>query len=139
MFFKKIFRFFDVLEDKIRHSLSHWPILYALVGILGIVLTWRGVWHLADDFGLNSWLSILIGVIILLSTGLLVAVAIGDEVIISAFRGRRKITEIRIEEALTLVERVEEIKNLLDKIESRLGTIKKEEEKIAKDLKEKSD
>ncbi|MBU3901203.1 hypothetical protein KJ590_03445 [Patescibacteria group bacterium] len=134
----KLLKFFDLLEDKVRHWLSHWPILYALVGILGIVLTWRGVWHLADDFGLNSWLSILIGVIILLSTGLLVAIAIGDEVLISAWRGRRKITEIRIEETLTLAERVEEIKNLLDKIESRLGAIKKEEEKIEKGLEEKT-
>ncbi len=134
----KLLKFFDVLEDRIRHYLSHWPLLYAIVGIIGIVLTWRGIWHLADDFGLSSWLSVIIGVIILLSTGLLIAIAIGDEVLINAWRGRRKITEIRLEEALTLVERVEEIKNLLNRIEERLGAIKKEEEKIEKDLEEKT-
>ena len=132
MLFKKIFKFFDVLEDKIRYKLGHRPILYALVGLLGVVLTWRGIWRLADETGLSSWLSILLGVLILLSTGLLVAVAIGDEVIISAFRGRRKITEMRLEETLTLSEKVEEIRNLLDKIEKKLGMIKEEEKKIVK-------
>ncbi len=132
-----LLKFFDLLEDKIRHWLSHWPILYALIGILGIVLIWRGVWHIADNIGLNPWLSVIFGAIILLSSGLLVAITIGDEVLINAFRGRRKISEIRIEEALTLAERVEEIKKVLDRIESRLGTIKKEEEKIEKDIEEK--
>lgn len=134
----KLLKFFDLLEDKVRHWLSRWPILYALVGILGIVLIWRGVWRLADDASLNPWLSVIFGVIILLVSGLLVAIAIGDEVLISAWRGRRKITEIRLEETLTLVERVEEIKNLLNRIEERLGTIKKSEEKIEKGLEEKT-
>ena len=126
------------MEDKVRHNLSHWPIFYALVGLVGIVLTWRGIWHLADAVGLSSWLSVLIGVTILLSTGLLVAIAIGDEVIINAFRGRRKITEMRLEETLTLVERVDDIKGLLDKIEKKLGSIKKEEEKIEKEIEQKT-
>lgn len=132
----KIIKFFDILEDKIRHYLSHWPILYSFVGILGIVLTWRGVWHIADDFNLNPWLSLILGVVILLLAGLLVAVAIGDEVLISAFHGRRKITEIKLEEALTMAERVDEIKKLLDKIEGKLGSIKEEEKKIEKEIRE---
>lgn len=130
----KLLKFFDVLEDKVRHYLSHWPILYALVGLLGIVLTWRGIWHIADDLALSGWLSVILGVIILLSSGLLVAIAIGDEVLINAWRGRRKVTEVRLEEALTLAERVEEIKKLLDRIEGKLGAIKKEEEKIEKEI-----
>lgn len=134
----KLLKFFDLLEDKIRHYLSHWPILYAFVGILGIVLIWRGIWHIADGLGLNSWWSLFIGLVILMASGLLIAIAIGDEVLINAWRGRRKITEIRIEETLTLAERVEEIKKLLDRIEGRLGVIKKEEEKIEKDLEEKT-
>lgn len=136
MLFKKIFKFFDILEDKIRHKLSHWPVLYALVGILGVVLVWRGIWRLADSMGLASWLSVLIGIVLLLASGLLVAVAIGDEVIITAFRGRRKITEMRLEETLTLSEKVEEIKSLLDRIEKKLGRIKEEEKKIEKELNE---
>jgi len=126
----KILNFFDKLEDKIRHHLSHVPIIYALLGILGIVLTWRGIWHLADDLNVSAPLSIIVGILILLSTGLLIAIAIGDEVIINAFRGRKKITEVDIKEVVTLAEKVDEIKNLLDRIEKRLGAIKKEGEKI---------
>jgi len=135
----KLLKIFDLLEDKIRHWLSHWPILYAFVGILGIVLTWRGIWHIADGLGLNSWWSLFIGVAILMVSGLLIAIAIGDEVLINAWRGRRKITEISLGETLTLAERVEEIKSLLNKIEERLNAKKKEEEKIAKDLEKKID
>jgi len=127
---KNIFVFFDKLEDKIRHNLSHTPIIYALFGTLGIVLTWRGIWHIADDLAISGWLSALIGIIILLATGLLVAIAIGDEVLISAFRGRRKANEIGMEDALTLSERVDEIKKILDNIEKRMEIIKKEENKI---------
>ena len=77
-----------------------------------------------------AWLSVVIGLLILSSTGLLVAIAIGDEVLISAFRGRRKVNEIQLEEALTLSERVDEIKRTLEKIENWLGAIKKEEESL---------
>lgn len=130
----KLFRFFDLLEDKIRHNLGHWPVFYALVGIVGIVLTWRGVWHLADDLGLGAWPSILIGVTILLATGLLVALAIGDEVIINAFRGRRKVNELRLEDTLTLSERVDEIKKSLENIEKSLSYVAKEEKKIEQEI-----
>ena len=69
----KIIKFFDKLEDKVRARLSHYPILYALVGGVGIVLFWRGVWHVADDMGLGSWTSIIISLILLLMTGLFVS------------------------------------------------------------------
>ena len=134
MLFSKILKFFDKIEDKIRHWLSHWPVLYAIVGIVGIVLVWRGVWHLADSMNLNSWLSILIGTIVLLLSGLLVAIAIGDEVLISAWRGRRKVTEISLGETLTLAEKIDEINKMLVKIEERLGAVKEGEEKIEKNL-----
>lgn len=108
--------------------------LYAVIGIIGTVLIWRGVWHLADSIGLNFWLSIIFGVLLLLSTGLLVAIAIGDEVIITAFRGRKKINEMELEKTITLAEKVDEIKNLLTSIEKRLAEVKKEEQKIEKEI-----
>ncbi len=130
---KKFLRFFEILEDKIRHILSHWPIIYAIIGIIGISLAWRGVWHFADEINMSPLFSFILGVIVLLASGLLVAVAIGDEVIISSFRGRKKINEVRLEETLTMIEKIDDIKNLLDKIEKRLGAIKQEEEKIEKE------
>ena len=47
---KSIIKFFDKIEDKIRGKLSHYPIFYAFIGGVGIVIFWRGVWHTADFF-----------------------------------------------------------------------------------------
>lgn len=94
---KSIIRFFDKLEDHVRKSLSRSPIVYAFLGGIGVVLFWRGVWHTADMFFLempfDGPLSILLGSILLLITGLFVSVFIGDEVLISGLRGDKKLTE----------------------------------------------
>ena len=91
---KKIVHFFDKLEDKIRISLSHRPILYALIGGVGIVLFWKGVWETAEFFPLLEGPgSIILGVLVLLITGLLVSVFIGDSIILSGFNREKKLAE----------------------------------------------
>lgn len=87
-------RFFDKLEDKVRIRLSHYPILYSLVGAVGIVLVWKGVWESAEHFPiLYGPASILLGVAILLVTGLMVSFFIGDTIIISGFKREKKLVE----------------------------------------------
>jgi len=91
---KKIFSFFDRLEDFVRIELSHNPILYALVGAVGIILLWKGVWEVAELIpGLHGLGSIVMGVIILLVSGLLVSFFIGDSIIISGFKKEKKLVE----------------------------------------------
>ncbi len=91
---KEIWHFFDRLEDKVRISLSHRPILYALIGGTGIVLFWKGVWETAEFFSfLHGPGSIILGVVVLLLTGLLVSVFIGDSIIISGFNREKKLAE----------------------------------------------
>lgn len=91
---RKLVRFFDKLEDYVRSTLSHYPILYALIGAVGIVLVWKGVWETAETIpGLFGPASILLGVIILLSSGLLVSFFIGDSIIISGFKKEKKLVE----------------------------------------------
>lgn len=91
---KRAVSFFDTLEDKTRIALSHRPILYALIGGIGIVLFWKGVWETAELFPvLFGPVSMLLGVVILLLTGLLVSFFIGDSIILSGFKREKKLVE----------------------------------------------
>ena len=98
----KITHFFDKLEDKIRGRLSHFPIIYALIGGFSVVLFWRSVWHTADILMLKGGIlgfifyepfQIIITLIVLLATGLMVSIFIGDQIIISGVKHEKKVTE----------------------------------------------
>src|SRR3990167_6694358 len=91
---KKIVKFIDRLEDKIRGKLSHYPILYGFIGGIGIVLFWRGVWHTADDLNIGSVTSLVIAVTILLVTGVFVSAFIGNRLIISGLIGEKKLEHL---------------------------------------------
>ncbi len=94
---------------KIKAWLSHRPILYALIGGIGVVLFWRGVWHTVDylmlltqhsiahtsiDLTTNLWwdgpLSLVVGSFILLSTSAFVFSLIGNEIIISGLQAEKR-------------------------------------------------
>ncbi len=93
-----IFKFFDKLEDKIRKRLSRQPIIYALIGSIGIILIWRGIWLVADDLNIPGWLSALSGIAITMITGLFVSFFIGDRIIISGIKEEKRIDEKTEEE-----------------------------------------
>ena len=119
----KLFKIFDKLEDKIRANLSRRPRTYALIGSIGIVLLWRGVWMIADDFGLSGLASALLGIAVLLSIGLFVSFFVGSEIIISGIKAEKRIDEKTEEEikkesvSLKYIKSdLEEIKNKIDKI-----------------------
>ncbi|MEK9154934.1 MAG: hypothetical protein AAB596_02600 [Patescibacteria group bacterium] len=117
---KKIVKFFDKLEDKTRTALSRQPIIYALIGGIGVVLFWRGIWITADYFNLSGLTSIVISIVLLLITGLFVSFFIGDRVIISGLKQEKKIAE----------KTEAEVKGESDK----LGAIETEIKKIEKDI-----
>jgi hypothetical protein len=134
---KEIVRFFDKLEDKVRGKLSHYPILYALIGGVGVVLFWRGVWHTADDFNLGSIISAIIGVVVLLTTGVFVSSFIGNKIIISGLVGEKKLAkkeegEIEKEEGEIETEETQ-IKNL----QSTLTRLEKKLDHLDQDIEEK--
>lgn len=139
--YKYIIRFFDKLEDRVRGWFSRRPIWYAIVGGVGIVLFWRGVWHTADyvmEWALlrrlnNSalslengpwWdgpLSFVVGSVILLLVGIFVSSFIGNEIILSGLRGEKKLAEKTESEVKTeagaIAEIREEIKNISEKLD----------------------
>lgn len=118
-FYRNISNVCDEIEDVTRGKLSHHPIFYAFLGGVGVIIFWRGIWHTADYImelffavgdGVTStsisrlpwWdgpLSVLVGALLLLITGLFVTSFIGNEIIISGLKREKKIVE-KIEEEI---------------------------------------
>lgn len=118
-------KFFDKLEDVLRARLSHRPILYALIGGVGIVLFWKGVWEMAEYFpGLFGWPSAALGLLLILPTGLFVSFFIGDNIILSGYRNQKKLVERTEEEVMKDVDINEAMKAQLDRVEKELTEIK---------------
>ncbi|MEK7152300.1 MAG: hypothetical protein AAB523_00210 [Patescibacteria group bacterium] len=127
---KKIIHFFDKLEDKIRARLSRAPLLYALIGGVGLVLFWRGVWHTADSIAfLNGPVSVVVGTVILLMTGVFVSTFIGNKLIITGLSGAKKIDEKTREEVEEEESQIKDIQGVLKNIEHDLSDIKSEMER----------
>jgi hypothetical protein len=127
---RKIFHFFDKLEDKIRSRLSHSPVLYATIGGIGVVLFWRGVWHMADQINLDALLSMIIGSIILLLSGAFVSSFIGSRLIVTGMTGEKKLAEKTSEE-------IEREGSELKHIEEEIHDIKKDLSEIKTEIEEK--
>ncbi|MES2437212.1 MAG: hypothetical protein V4519_04360 [Patescibacteria group bacterium] len=120
---KKIVRYFDKLEDRIRGRLSRYPIIYTFIGGVGIVLFWRGVWVTTDQlslylpenlYWLNGVLSVAVSCLLLLMTGLFVSFFITDKIILSGLKQEKKLVE---REAAELREEADEIKHLSKRFE----------------------
>lgn len=136
MLIKKIVKFFDKLENKIRGKLSHYPIVYAFIGGIGTVLFWRGVWHIADDVSVSSVFSLIVGTILLLITGIFVSAFVGSKLIISGLIGEKRLAEkeeeeIKKEEEEILTEEMQlkNLQNTLNRLEKKLDHIDEDIEK----------
>ena len=89
-----IINYFDRLEDRIRHRLSRYPVLYAMIGGVGVVLFWRGVWDLADIIpGMSPLITIAVSLVIMLLTGTFVSFFIGEQIILSGLRKEKRLDE----------------------------------------------
>lgn len=133
--YKKIYAFFDGLEDTTRGHLSRHPIAYSIFGSIFLVLLWRGIWHTADlleseggllGFLFHPFISATWATWGLLAIGLFVSMFVGDMIIMSGLRKQKKVTEQTESEIL---EEEEEEETMLEHIEEHLTRI---EAKLAK-------
>lgn len=123
---KSILKFFDKLEDKIRLRLSKMPLFYALIGGIGVVLFWRGVWYAADELNISHISSIVIGSVILLLTGVFVSSFIGNSLIISGTSEEKKIVEKTKDEVETEETKIKKIQSTLERLEEKVDHIEKD-------------
>jgi hypothetical protein len=121
---KGLVRFFDKLEDRIRGRLSHRPILYAFIGGIGVVLFWKGVWEFFEVPALYGLPSALLGLLLMLPTGLFVSFFIGDSIILSGYKHQKKLTEKTEEEILKDTDVTVAIKQQLDRMEKDMAELK---------------
>lgn len=118
-------KFFDHLEDRVRNHLSHYPIVYAFIAGVGIILFWRGVWHTADLFAfMTGPVSTIIGVIILLMVGMFVSFFIGDSIIIAGIKREKKLAEKTEGEIETEKEELDEVRGMVREVEKEVEEIK---------------
>lgn len=116
---EKIYKFIYHIGTKFRQELSRFPIFYAFVGSVGVVLIWRGVWHIADDMKMSGLVSLVLGIFISIASGLFVSFFVGDKIIISGIKHEKRIDEKTEDE-------IKQEEDTLVKIEKELKEIKKE-------------
>ena len=120
--YNMIYKFFDKLEDKIRIKLTHYPIVYAFIGCVGIISIWRGVWVISDNWNISGFVSLFLGILLTLATGLFISFFIGDNIIISGINKEKRVdekTEEEIHKERTIITKIQkdikEIKDILEK------------------------
>jgi hypothetical protein len=96
---KRFINFFDHVEDRVRSSLSKYPILYGIIGGITVVVFWRSVWVTTDEIVsffperlhfLNGPVTFLLSTAILLATGLFVSFFVTDRVLLSGIKHEEK-------------------------------------------------
>ena len=112
----------------VRAHLSHYPLAYAIVAGIGIVSFWRGVWGTSDILNIAPPISLFIGLIVLLATGVLVTEFLGNRIIISGLSGEKKIEEKTIQEVRDEEMFLVNLKNKVDKIEKMVEDISDKED-----------
>lgn len=121
----KIFNWFDKLEDITRHRLSRRPILYAFIGGVGVVLFWRGIWHLADEFSfMTPIVSIIVSIIIMLLTGTFVSFFIGGKLLLSGLMQEKRMDEKTAKEIMDEETEIKKLGKTVYEIKSDLAEIK---------------
>ncbi len=124
---KAIFTFFDKLEDGVRARLSHYPVLYSFIGAIGIILLWKGVWEMAEEYPmLHGTGSAIVGVLILLATGLLVSFFIGDNIILSGYKREKKLAEKTEQEVRAEKTATETLSTKIDTLVKEVGELKEQ-------------
>lgn len=118
--YKKIHRYFDKLEDRVRGRLSKSPLIYSFIGAVATVSIWRGVWEVSDALNIPSWVSLVGGIVLAMITGLFVSFFIGDNIVISGLQQEKRTDEKTKEEIIKEEHELEEVRKDIREIKELL-------------------
>jgi hypothetical protein len=137
---KKIIKFFDKLEDRIRGRLSMRPIIYALIGGVCMVTFWRGIWHTGDilmakggilGFIFYEPITIIWTTIIMLLIGVFASFFVGESIVLSGLKHDKKVYEKTAEEVaeeegeiVDVTAHIEIIEKELTKLSEKVSRLK---------------
>jgi hypothetical protein len=137
---KKIIRFFDKLEDRIRGRLSLNPIIYAIIGGVCMVTFWRGIWHTADilmakggfwGFIFYEPITVIWTTIIMLLIGVFASFFIGESIVLSGLKHDKKVFEKTADEVadeegeiVDVTQHIEFIEKELAKLSAKVSKLK---------------
>ena len=136
-----VINYFQNFEIYNRNFLVKHKYLYALLGGTGIILFWKGVWYIADSIKMNGINyfgeslgeimmiifsdtgSLILGLILMLATGVFVSEFIDDEIIISGIKKEKQIIDKSAEEIIAEEKKEEKI---LEELKDHIINIEKE-------------
>ncbi len=134
IFFNKIEKKITKIQLKNRNFLAKHKFFYSLLGATGVVLYWRGVWHMADilenrggflEIFFSPIGSLILGILILSFGGILVQELIGTDTIISGLKKQKRDIDKTIDELSKEEEIRKKEKNLIVEIDNHLHKIEK--------------
>lgn len=118
------------LEEKSRNYFEKTPFFHAFFAGVGVVLFWRGVWEVADTIGLNPYLSIVLGSLVLIILGLFLQTFVGNTIIIKKVESEKRLdqkteTDIkRVQQEMNVEEiTLDLLAKKLERIEAKLESL----------------
>lgn len=146
-YYKKIFTFFDHVEDKVRGRLSKYPIMYAIVAGVSVVLFWRGVWHTSDilesrggilGFIFSGPLSLVFSTLLLLLTGVFVSEFVGEMLILTGLKKEKKSVDKTEAEIKKEGEEIELVEAVIDDLSDEMSVMNQKQSNLEKKIDEQS-
>lgn len=143
--YKKIFHFFDRLEDHVRGLLSKYPIWYAVIAGICIVLFWRGVWHTGDilqakggfwGFVFSGPISLALSTILLLVIGVFVSAFVGDMLVLSGIKKEKKMVDKTEDELKKEEGELEQVEQVIDDLYEEVDEVSDKQEILEKKIDE---
>ncbi len=145
--YRKLFHFFDRIEDRIRGFLSKYPIWYAVIAGICIVLFWRGVWHTGDvlqsrggilGFLFSGPVSLILSLVFLLLIGVFVSAFVGDMLVLSGLKKEKKLVDKSADEINKEAHDIQDIEQVIDDLYEEIDDMGDNQKILEKKIDEQS-